>query len=51
MTNRATLAGEKDKICCYNSGQLNYKSIADVANKKYEIEPALMELAGPCLGS
>ena len=45
------LAGEKDKICCYNSGQLNYKSIADVANKKYEIEPALMELAGPCLGS
>ncbi len=43
------LAGEKDKISCYNSGRFNYKSIADVANKKHEIEPALMKLACSCL--
>jgi len=44
------LAGEKEKISCYNNGQFNYKSIADVANRKYEIEPALMKLASSCLG-
>ena len=37
-------AGENDKICCYSDSQLNYKSIADVANKKHHIEEALMEL-------
>ena len=39
------LAGEKDKICCFNDSRFNYKSIADVANKKYQIDPALFELA------
>ncbi len=43
------LAGEKDKISCYNNSHFNYKSIADVANKKHEIEPALMKLARGCL--
>lgn len=45
------LAGKKDKISCYSDGQFNYKSIADVANKKHEIEPALMKLAESCLCS
>ncbi len=39
------LAGEKDKISCYNDSRFNYKSIADVANKEHHIEPALMQLA------
>jgi len=38
------LEGHNEKICCYNSGQFNYKSIADVANQKHHIEEALLEL-------
>ncbi len=43
------LAGERDKISCYNNSRFNYKSIADVANKVHEIEPSLLKLASACL--
>lgn len=43
------LQGENDKVSCYSNSRFNYKSIDQIANKKHEIEPALMKLAGSCL--
>lgn len=38
------VAGENDKISCYNNGQFNYKSIADVAHQEHRIDDELLEL-------
>ena len=39
------LAGRADSIICYNNSQLNYKSISNVANKAYKLDPELLKLA------
>lgn len=39
------LAGRTDSIICYNNSQVNYKSISDVANKPYKLDPELLKLS------
>ena len=38
------LRGKKDAIVCYNHGFFNYKSIAEVANKRYHLDSTLLDL-------
>jgi 6-phosphofructokinase 1 len=39
------LAGRTDSIICYNNSHFNYKSIDDVANQPYVLDPELLRLA------
>ena len=39
------LAGRKDSIICYNNSHFNYKSIDEVANQPYILDPELLKLA------
>jgi len=39
------LAGREDSIICYNNSHFNYKSIDEVANKTYKLDPELLKLA------
>jgi len=38
------LMGKKDAIVCYNHGFFNHKSIAEVANKRYQLDSTLVDL-------
>ena len=39
------LAGREDSIICYNNSHFNYKSIDEVANQTYKLDPELLKLA------
>ena len=39
------IAGREDSIICYNNSHFNYKSIAEVVNKPYKLDPELLKLA------
>lgn len=39
------LQDRKDSVICYNDSHFNYKSINDVANQTYELDPELLKLA------
>ena len=39
------LEGKNDSIICYNDSKLNYKSIKEVANQPYKLDPQLLNLA------
>jgi len=39
------LSGRKDSIICYNDSHFNYKSIDEVANQPYTLDPELLKLA------
>jgi len=39
------VSGREDSVICYNNSHFNYKSIDDVANKPYVLDPELLRLA------
>ena len=39
------LKGHRDSVICYNSSSFNYKSIDEVVNQPYKLDPKLLELA------
>ena len=39
------LTGREDSIICYNNSHFNYKSIDEVVNKPYKLDPELLKLA------
>ena len=39
------IVGREDSIICYNNSHFNYKSIAEVANQTYKLDPELLKLA------
>ena len=39
------IKGKKEAVICYNNGRFNYKTIAEVANQPYRLNPELLKLA------